>query len=220
MSCVRVQFCAAAIALVALTTHGQAAETAAKKQFELGELITTLIPLPSEKLTWEFRANSDIEWITSGFAEQRRSDGQVTATRTGVVAVNVMGRQATVLRKKLEELPWTVSMRTTAPAKFGPTEIHISPGSPTESCFGTLYSGCDFEVEASLRKSGIEFREVCGYREAGDSVKAYQLKTAVGGTAYLVESSSGGSGGSSTELTIALAEETVKEACSPEWRRE
>ncbi len=183
------------------------------KSIELGTLIAMLIPAPESKITWEHGIESGIEWTTSGFDEVRQANGDRIATRNGHVVVNVLGKTSTVLRKKVELLPWTVSMRTSEPAKFGPNEIHIFPGTPEESCFGTLYSGCDFEAEPSVKNADIASREICQFKEFGDSVKAYELRRRDGSIAYLIQSSSGGSGGVSTELTLVFSSDRARAAC-------
>ena len=104
-------------------------------------------------------------------------------------------------------------MRTNGPAKLGSVEIRIFPGSSQESCFGTLYSGCDFEAEPSMKKAGLKFRELCQFKEYGDLVRAYEVSRLDGGRGYLIESTSGGSGGISTELALVFDGDRARGAC-------
>lgn len=183
--------------------------------FELGKLIDLLIPKSGEIVYWDYRVDSGIDWITDGVDESRTFNGEIFSRRVGIVRVNILGSYAQVLKQKEEELPWTVELESNAPKKFGPFKINISPGSPWDRCFGSLYSGCEFNVEPSLKSANVSFSRSCESKMFSDKNIGYKVKSSEGNPAYLLVSTSAGSGGSSTSLVLAFSEGEFAELCKP-----
>lgn len=186
------------------------------KSFELGELVLLLMPDSGATFVgWDHRANSPIVWKTSGYETRTRSDGTSISTREGIVRVHVQGKKSTILRKRINELGWTVMYFSELPPKFGPEEIEIEPGLSYEGgCFGTNYDGCDFEEPLnSLSSAGITATKICSAREVGEAASAFLLTHAARRPTVLVWVTSGGSGGSSAWLTLKLNEKPNTGLC-------
>ncbi len=177
------------------------------RSFELGEAVLFLMPLPGYPIGWNWLSNSsNIVWLDNGYVES-----QDESFRRGAIRVNVLGVRSTILEQKLEELPWMVTLHTKGVAKFGPQEIRLKPG--LETCFGSLFTGCDFETKPSLQKAGIEVYEVC--RKSIDNsnyTQVYKLVAPGKALVFLSESRGAGSGGASAALALLL-NTTKEQAC-------
>jgi hypothetical protein len=171
---------------------------------ELGDLVLLLMPKSGEQVGWDYRADSTILWPASGFTEEA-GNGNSVANRTGAVRVNVMGEIATVLKRRKMELGWTVEYWTPRPAKFGPSEIKIEPGAG-EPCFGADFDGCEFEPLHSLAHSAISAQEACHIQQGADQTRVYLLTYPQRRPVTLIWYSSGGSGGTSSWLTLEVEE--------------
>jgi hypothetical protein len=122
----------------------------------------------------------------------------------GAVRVNVMGTPSTVLHKKKEELGWSITMQTDGPPKFGPQTIEIMPGfDGGNQCFGSLYDRCDFDPLPSLKQASIQTELLCKDGVPGNETRVFRLTAEEKQDATLVVMDSGGSGGSSTTLTLS-----------------
>lgn len=178
------------------------------KPLELGELVLLLMPdSGARSVGWDFRADSPILWKTAGYQEGQRK-GASLYTRNGIVRVHIQGKKSTVLRQRVVELGWGVIYSSTINPNFGPQDITIEPGLPRERCFGTTYTGCDFEEPlSSLSRAGIVATKICSSRRTpGDFLSVFSLTHPRRRPTVMVWQSSGGSGGSSAWLTLKLNE--------------
>jgi hypothetical protein len=177
------------------------------RPFELGELVLLLMPDSGVRpVGWDFRAESPILWRTVGYETVQRK-GASLYIRNGIVRAHIQGKKSTVLRQRVVELGWGVKYSSTINPNFGPQEITIEPGPPREPCFGSTYTGCDFEEPlSSLAQAGIAATKLCGKRGTGDIVSAFSLTHAGRRPTVMVWETSGGSGGSSAWLTLKLNE--------------
>jgi len=176
---------------------------------ELGEAIIFLMPNSSEEPFWDWRSNSNkIFWIDNGYKEN-----EGISSRRGLMRINVLGTYSTVLHQKKEELGWTIEMITKEPPKFGPTKINFEPGlGRSDQCFGSLYTGCSFNSLPSMKKAGLDVKEVCEIKQIGGGIKGYQISASGKNTSLLQERYSEGSGGTQTRITLIFSADT-KKAC-------
>lgn len=173
---------------------------------ELGQLVLLLMPENKfSHIGWDHQADSPIIWKTRGFDTTNWADGTEHSIRNGIVRVNVLGRPSTVLRERVAELGWTVEYITSQNPKFGPEEIEISPGVPGESCFGTNYSGCDFDAPTkSLLAAGVQIREICRSAEITGERRAFFLSHPQRQPTIMMWMRDGGSGGVSASVKLLL----------------
>jgi hypothetical protein len=95
-------------------------------------------------------------------------------------------------------------MQTDGPPKFGPQTIEIMPGfDGGNQCFGSLYDGCDFDPLPSLKRASIQTNLLCKDGVPGNETRVFMLSASGKHDATLVVMDSGGSGGSSTTLTLS-----------------
>lgn len=181
------------------------------QSFELGQLIYLLMPAPSIRVGWDWAVDSPIVWIDDGFVST-----DVSTYRRGFSRVNLMGKWSTELRQKKDELGWEVQLFTTAPAKFGPQEINIQPGTDDgdDACFGTRFDNCWFDPRPSLKAAGIEAKSVCQYGpNEANSTHIYQLAAPESPILFSWLQSEG-SGGDSASVSLLL-DADKKAACTP-----
>lgn len=138
------------------------------QSLELGQAILLFMPRVKESqyVGWDFRSESQVAWLSNGY--ETREDGSVK--RYGLLRVNVNGKKSTVLKKRKVELAWRVEYGTSNPPKLGIEEITLGPGTPTEACFGELYSGCAFAPIPSLKASEIKVKILCENKHQGSPV--------------------------------------------------
>jgi len=185
-------------------------------KFEIGELVLLLMPDADQgAIGWEYRSNSDIQWITtSGYAERERDKGETEYYRDGVVRVNINGKVSTVLRERITELGWRVSFLSVSPPKFGVESIEIEPGSRDAPCFGTNYEGCWFESPIkSFSSASISAKLLCNVERGQEGVKAYELRHHDKRPVVMYWHESGGSGGSTAWLVLDLKQTPSTELC-------
>lgn len=182
------------------------------QSFELGQLIYLLMPSSGTSVRWDLAVDSPIAWVDNGFVSTDSS-----TYRRGFARVNVMGKWSTELKQKNDELGWEVRLITTAPAKFGPQEIDIQPGTDggADMCFGTLFQNCWFDPRPSLESAGITAVPICQYGpNEPNSTHVYQL-TAQGKTPIIfLWLQSEGSGGDGASIALLLNGDK-KAACAP-----
>lgn len=172
-------------------------------RLELGQAILMFMPkLEQPSLGWDFNADGPIAWITDGYQDDEHRN---IVTREGLLRVNVLGSPTTVLHKIKHELVWHVRYSSSAPAKFGVESINLQAGETDDGgCFGTLYNGCSFDPRASMKAAQIQYSEVCKHKSGGDSVSIFRLVYPGRVPMLLKWSTSGGSGGESSWLEMAL----------------
>lgn len=179
-----------------------------KESYEVAELIEALMqPVgTSNGFPWDTMANSDIFWNPAGVSFE---DG--TAFRNGLVRVNVLGSISTILRSRVEELFWSISLAAVQNPSFGANVIAVEPGGVDElSCFGVMNTLCRFDIEESLRNSGLDYHkgEICdvGLQRTLDlyivSKQGYR-------DVYLVQQTDAGSGGAKTTLSMTMNSEVI-----------
>lgn len=182
---------------------------------ELGQVILLLMPSINQKfIPWDHRSESYINWIDNGYISESRPAGD-TAIRRGLVSVNILGKKSTVLRKKRQEILWTIQFESQGNPKFGAENLIIQPGTPKEPCFGSLYEGCDFEATPSLTAAGIKWKEICEYNNASEQtyIKGYELHHPDRAITHAQLRTDGGSGGSSTSFILRMPG-SIKNPCS------
>ncbi|WP_175796652.1 hypothetical protein [Burkholderia anthina] len=180
--------------------------------FELGQLIYLLMPSARTPVGWDWAVDSPIVWIDNGFVST-----DVSTYRRGFARVNVMGNWSTELKRKKDELGWEVQLFTKAPAKFGPQEIIIQPGTDggDDTCFGTLFDNCWFDPRPSLKAAGIEAKSVCQYGpNEANATYVYQLSAPGKAPVLFSWLQSKGSGGDSASVSLLL-DADKKAACTP-----
>ncbi|WP_141440113.1 hypothetical protein [Vreelandella titanicae] len=167
------------------------------ESYELGELIYSLLPDEGYTYTpWQHMANSNIHWITSGY----EVIDDKFYYRAGVVRINVMGEVASVLRQSEEELGWDIAYLSTLQPKWGAELVIIEPtGLGNDMCFGSIYSGCSFEVENSLLASPLEVEVICNDYWRG---KVYKVSAEGKRVSMVILNTDGGSGGDASDLII------------------
>lgn len=171
------------------------------KSLELGYLIRAFMPSSTDELEWGWGLNTGVVWLDSGY--KTRGDESI---RRGVARVNVLGEVSTILKTERFELGRLVTLSTTMPTKFGPQAVTIAAGLDDEyQCFGTLYTGCAFDVLPSLRAANVEAKEVCKRNDAntnGFPMAVYLLSSNGKALASLLHVVSGGSGGVSSYVRL------------------
>ena len=155
----------------------QAADLAGLKSYELGELVALLLPEDrAAAYGWDAHVDDDIRWLTDGWAEDQENEGRLV--RVGLARVNVLGQVSTVLRQHREELPWTIRYASLGNPALGVETIEITPGTPDRMCWGTLYDGCTFRPQKSLKHAGLSVERICGTEqpeELGPERVVYQV---------------------------------------------
>lgn len=184
-------------------------EAAQLKPVELSTLVAEMIPYRWSKTTgagitsavgWDYHADDlRIRWVTQGYESDELDRDQLV--RRGLVRIRVRGRFSTVLRIKSEELAWSVSLATKGNPNFGPEYIRIEPGAwnSQEDCFGTLYSGCEFDSASALSSPQLHFSRLRCPRQIPE---VYRVTVQGKAPSILVYSFEGGSGGGSNWLEI------------------
>jgi hypothetical protein len=152
----------------------------------------------SDRLDWDYMTDNPlISWKAEGI----ENHGGEATFRTGIVRVTVSGTFSQVLKRKWQELAWTVTLETTEPPKFGPKYIRIQPNDG--GCFGASYRGCNFSDVQALNSPKLESHFVCIPRDSNsDVIKVYSVSASGGKPSLLVYDQSGGSGGITTSLEI------------------
>ncbi|MGY1489617.1 hypothetical protein ACW4YW_09405 [Methylobacillus pratensis] len=170
---------------------------------ELGNAILLLMPdEKTEQISWDHQASGPIVWLTDGF----KTEGE-HSYRKGLLQINVLGKPSYVLLRKKNILAWTITYSTSSNPKFGVENISLSPGAGNhQPCFGTLFEGCSFELLPSLQKTGIEVHTTCEAQKYQERIAVYQASYPNKRTTNIVFMESGGSGGSSSNVTMTLTE--------------
>ncbi len=118
---------------------------------------------------------------------------------TGQVRVAVDGKVVQELHPTAVEIQWDVEIGSHAPANFAPEFVSMSPAT---ACFGSRGSGCDFKIEATLRKSGVASQRLCRKVDGGGEVEVLALWAEDKQPAFLTYWSSAGSGGVSNWVVL------------------
>jgi hypothetical protein len=200
-----------------LIAYGQvsSARVVERPSYELGAAILLLMPdRGTKQYFWDHRANSDVVWFDDGYQPQNSKTHEEIYARHGVLRVNVRGRVSTVLKQRKLELPWTIRYESKSHPKFGVETISLKPGFLEETCFGSVYTNCAFDVLPSLRYARITARQFC--KSEGTQYKhvGYKITHPSRASALLIHMNSWGSGGNYSSIELRLGTESVL-LCEP-----
>lgn len=177
--------------------------------YELGELIKNLmLEDKGDESTpvwdWDLLANDQkIRWMTEGLKENYNTYTMTTmTTREGYARIHLLGERVSQLKDRKYEVPWKISYAG-AEAKFGVNTITLQPVSDLMLSFN--------DPEPSLKKQSIKLNVICEQSFAGEHIKVTQLSLRKKQPVYLIDRSSGGSGGESRWLELSLQD------LSTEW---
>lgn len=166
---------------------------------QLNDLIfASLVPATATNVAWDHPADAPILWLTDGIASTEEG-----GYRIGLARVRVGDQVSTVIKRRREELAWTISLRTRHNPKHGPETIGIEPGVENDQCFGTLYDGCDFEPAVFMASPNYAATLVCTEPNGSDTVETYRLAAPGRHVATLRHARSCGSGGCSSAIVVA-----------------
>jgi hypothetical protein len=182
-----------------------------KKSTELGSFIKDLMPHENKSTSWGWLSEDPrLLWLDDGI----KSENNINIRRA-VVRINVMGEASTILMKNTNELAWLLTYSTKNDRKFGPEIMELKPGlDGSEQCFGTLYSGCSFNLLPSLNAAGVSVQEICPEirYNTGNYAKIFLIKAKEKKPTYIKYDFSSGSGGNTSSISILLVT-SIKEAC-------
>jgi hypothetical protein len=186
----------------ATTSHAENIATKNSPVLDLSDLVVAVLPKHGfEHLGWDYMVGQPtISWQTPGITTTETG----MAMRVGFARIRVAGVSSKVLHQGWEELPWSVTLSTTANERFGPKLIEIKPGGSDQDsiCFGVTFRGCAFTPDQALKSRKLKSRLVCESSEGADRMEAYAVSTAGNEPDLLVYELSGGSGGQSASLEI------------------
>src|ERR1019366_6274596 len=128
------------------------------KPRELADFVADIVPGAGfASFNWAYLSDGGILWITEGL-----NYGQSETIREGLARIRVNGRPSTRLRRRREELAWTLSLVSEGNPKFGPEYLRLEIGLPPAGvCFGTLDDGCDFTASDALASRRIAHQMLC-----------------------------------------------------------
>jgi hypothetical protein len=116
--------------------------------------------------------------------------------------IRVDGKKTTVLKKTLKELAWSIIYSNNGNPGFGAIFITIVPWSEGVECFGSTYSGCDFDPIKSFQASGISTTKICESHIAGFRVRGFKLTHPKKSSVLARITDNYGSGGATTDLEL------------------
>lgn len=186
------------------------------KSIEIGELILILLPDQGDALVgWDHRTKSPIRWITAGYETHKIDNGESLYYRDGIVRTNIGGISSKILRQDKVELGWTVSYINKSNPKFGVENIDLRPGTPKDVCFGTTQYGCYFDAPLkSLAAASVSVKLICTKSLGSEIVSAYELSHPNKRSTVLRWTTSGGSGGKSSDLSLLLTDDASPSVCA------
>jgi hypothetical protein len=189
-------------AAVPANSAAGAAAPAPARPLELSQLIVLALPSPTGagKVGWDHMLASPVAWKTDGYAD---AGGRYEPR--GALPIQVHGRVTTVLKRRVEDLPWTVTLVSFAAPQWGPVAAEIEPGDPDQGgCFGTLFSNCTYTAAKALSGAGLTSRQLCHAPPSGDGGYREIYRIAAPGRApgYATFDHDFGSGGESVLLTV------------------
>lgn len=186
-------------------------EASKLKPVEIGEIVFTLMqPKPKKSDSpgnnnpgWDYLADSKmIVWIDDGIVSTKFDNGETGWSRTGYIRVRVDGNKTTVLKKTLKELAWSIDYSNSVNPGFGALFIALAPWAKDEPCFGSTYSGCDFDPIKSFRASGISINKICESRIPGLVIRGFKLTHPKKSSVLARITENYGSGGANTFLEL------------------
>lgn len=170
--------------------------------YELGEVIKHLMLEDKGKedsVVWEWDQlanDKKIRWMTEGLKENYNSYTMTTVTtREGYVRIHLLGERVSQLKERKYEVPWKITYEG-ADAKFGVNTIALQPASDLMLSFN--------DPEPSLKKQSLKLEVICEQMFAGEHIKVTQISARKKLPMYLIDRTSGGSGGESRWLELSL----------------
>ena len=172
------------------------------KSYQLGQVVKLFVRKDLAALKWDYLSepNSPIKWKTAGIDETATDNGY-EYSRTGIIGITVDGKFATKLTKTKDPIKWSVIYSTKQNPKYGVESVIIRPEVNPELCFGTLYDGCEFEIENELRNNGLTATMLCEKKNHGIKIKVYKASSS-NASAIIWLTTSYGSGGSTSEIVV------------------
>jgi hypothetical protein len=172
------------------------------KNIELGEVVKFYIPAfdKNKSLEWSYLANKkDIVWLNETYVE-----GDEGYERNGLLRINIMGINSTILKIKNMELAWSIKYVNNGNPKFGVDWVEIFPGleSGDGNCFGSTTDNCSFDPTPSLENSNIKVEKIAFECTNQLWQPEVYLITNNGSVAKLILETYGGSGGISSSIKI------------------
>jgi hypothetical protein len=143
--------------------------------------------------------NKDIVWLNETYVEA--DEGYA---RVGLLRINIMGINSTILKIKNMELAWSIKYVNNGNPKFGVNWVEIFPGleSGDGICFGSTTDNCSFDPTPSLENSNIKVEKIvfeCANQLWQPEVYLINYN---GSVAKLILETNGGSGGISSSIKI------------------
>lgn len=181
------------------------------KPVEIGEIVLTLMQPKPEKTDspgnnnpgWDYLADSKIIfWIDDGIVSTKSDNGETGWSRAGYMRIRVDGKKTTVLKNTLKELAWSINYSNNGNPSFGALFIALAPWAKDEPCFGSTYSGCDFDPIKSFQASGISTTKICESRITGLVVRGFKLTHPKKSSVLARITDNYGSGGATTHLEL------------------
>lgn len=170
--------------------------------YELGELVKNLMPDAQknqmlEVWQWDDLANdAKIRWVTEGYKEEYNSNTLSTmSSREGLVRVHQLGERVSQLKDRKYEVPWSIRYEG-KDAKFGVNLITLQPKTNAMISFN--------DPIPSLKKQGIKITAICRQSFAGEVIDVSLLEARKKQPVYIIDRSSGGSGGKTRWLEFSL----------------
>lgn len=170
---------------------------------ELGQVILLLVSAKKSKdfVGWNHLSEGPVIWLDDGYTHPESGPEKDTWVRRGLMRINVLGKTATVLKKRNLELAWQVTYRNWGNPSLGVSSITLEPGTPSEVCFFSNTGGCAFDPIPSLKSSGFKVKEICKTM-SGNLVTDYELTHPKRKRTYISVTYNYGSGGENTSITL------------------
>lgn len=192
------------MAIIAVIGFGISAKSGQNKQtiYELGEIIESFLRKDVTNIGWDYLSESKnkIQWKTIGIEEKNTIDGSLYY-RYGTIDIRVNGKASTKLQTRVSPILWSIVYSSSSSPKFGVETITILPEIYPNTCFGTLYNGCDFEIEQTLKLRQVATSMLCENKMPGFSQKVYKISKA-NRSLIIWLNMSYGSGGATSEVVI------------------
>jgi hypothetical protein len=170
----------------------------------IGDLLKSLLLRSTEPVgSWGRQAHPAIRWEPKLYRKVLGPNQETVYVRDGIVRIINQGHVASVLKPLRAELGWTVRYSTQENPSKGFQKISVSAGVQGDECFGSRYEGCNMAVPLrSLHRNGVAVKMLCRERDGPDEVLAYVISAIDRKPALMSWWTSGGSGGTSSQIDI------------------
>ena len=172
----------------------------------IGDLLKSLLLRSTEHVgSWDRKAHPAIRWELKRYRKVLGPNQEAVYVRDGIVRIINQGHVASVLKPKRAELGWTVRYSTDEDPSKGFKKISLNAGFHGNECFGSRYEGCDMEMPLrSLHRNGVAAKMLCHESDGPDEVQAYVITALGRKPALMAWWTSGGSGGTSSQIDIEV----------------